>query len=680
MKPFKPIIKDLPKILHGADYNPDQWQDRPDILAEDMRMMKKAGCNIMSVGIFSWATLEPEEGKYDFSYLDKTIDMLWENGVYVCLATPSGARPAWMSQAHPEVLRVSDNGIRNLHGARHNHCFSSPYYRKKVREMNSRLAQRYKDHPALAVWHISNEYSGECKCDYCVSAFREFIKNKYKTLDNLNKQWWTGFWSHTFTDWEQIEPPSSRGECAMPSLELDWRRFVTYQTVDFMKNEVEPIREVDKETPITTNMMGTFLDIDPSKFREVNDLFSWDSYPLWHSGDPYISSSTAFVHDIMRSLNFGKPFMLMESTPSNVNWAQINKMKKPKMHILSSLQAVAHGADTVQYFQWRKGRGGCEKFHGAVVDHYGGDDTRVFKEVQELGKLLSKTEDIAGTEYKSEVAIVYDWENRWAVKGIGGLKASKKDLDGPTKTYYRPFFQNGVNVDIIQSEDDYSKYKLLILPVLYMLKEGVVGKIEEFVREGGTVVATYLLGQVNENDLCYTGGFPAGKLGEVFGIWAEEIDCLYDNEFKTISMGDKTYKAKDYCEVLHLKGAKSLATFEEDYFKGHPALTCNSYGKGKAYYVACPEAMGELERDLCQSLIEELSLNRAVDCVLPDGVDACVRSDDETDYLFIGNFNDTDVTIPLTKEYTDLFSGEKVSGKISLSSLDMRILVYKHLQ
>lgn len=678
MKPFSPIIPKFPHMLHGADYNPDQWQDCPEVLEEDMRLMKEAGCNIMSIGIFSWAMLEPEDGVYDFSYLDKTMNMLAENGIYACLATPSGARPAWMSKAYPEVLRVDGNGIRNLHGGRHNHCFTSPIYRRKVREMNTRLATRYKDHPSLAVWHISNEYSGECRCEYCVGAFREFLKNKYKTLDKLNKEWWTNFWSHTYTDWEQIDPPSPRGEGSINGLMLDWRRFVTAQTVDFMKNEIAPLREITPEIPLTTNMMGTFLDIDPSKFAEINDRFSWDSYPTWHDGNPALPANTAFTHDIMRSLGGGKPFMLMESTPSVANWMPVNKLKKPEMHTLASLQAVAHGADTVQYFQWRKGRGGTEKFHGAVVDHCGGGDTRVFREVAQVGEALKKMDEIVGTEIRAQVGIVYDWENRWAVKEIQGLKSNKKSLDSPTLRYYLPFWKHGVSVDILQSTDDFSKYKLLILPMLYMLKEGVAENIRRFVENGGCVIATYLCGQVNENDLCYTGGFPAEGLGEVFGIWAEEIDCLYDNERNRVIMGDKTYEAEDYCELIHARGAEVLAEYSDDFYKGMPALTCNRFGKGKAYYVAFRDAHAALADDLCSALIKELSLPQALGSRLPDGVEAQMRSDSEHDYIFVGNYNDTPVSVDLPENvYTDLLDGSEVSGKIELPSFGVRIITRK---
>lgn len=678
MKKFEPISKKYPHMLHGGDYNPDQWIDYPEIWDEDMRLIQLANCNAMSIGIFSWATLEPEEDVYDFSFLDEIMDRFLKNGTMAVLATPSGARPAWMSEKHPEVLRVNADRTKNLHGGRHNHCFTSPYYREKTQKINRLLAERYKNHPALIVWHISNEYGGECHCPLCQNAFREWLKNKYDNdLNKLNHEYWAKFWSHTYTSWEQIESPSPKGETRTHALNLDWKRFVTYQTIDFMKNEILPLKEITPDIPVTTNFMGTYPGLDYFKFKDIVDVVSWDSYPSWHSPDGNIAlaSNVAFHHDLNRSIKDGKPFMLMESTPSCVNWGAVNKLKRPDMHILSSMQAIAHGSDTVQYFQWRKSRGSSEKLHGAVVDHCGHENTRIFKEVSALGGMLKQMDAIVGTAVKSEVAVIYDWENRWAIDDLQGLQTKNKKYMETCLKHYYPLWKNGVNVDVIDSDGDFSKYKLIVAPMLYMIKPTVIEKIKAFVQNGGTIVCTYVTGWVNENDLCYLGGFPANELKDVFGIWAEEIDTLYEEDSNTISMDTgKEYKAIDYCEIIHANTADVLASYKEDFYAGTPAVTCNHYGTGNAYYIAFRDT-GDFAVDFYETIISNLKIEKALDIELPNGVTAHSRQDENDVYIFIENYNNHSVNMTLPEGcYTDFTHQKSISGELTLDAYATKIL------
>lgn len=680
---YPPINPKFPFIFHGGDYNPDQWN--PEIWLQDMQLMQLSHCNAMTVGIFAWARLEPREGLFDFDWLDRIMDMIAENNGVVVLATPSGARPQWLAQKYPEVLRTRADRGRNLFGVRHNHCPSSPIYRQKTQLINTKLAERYQHHPALGIWHLSNEYSGECHCELCRENFRKWLRDKYGSLDAINHAWWTSFWSHTYTEWSQIDPPSPIGEQSVHGLNLDWKRFITDHTIDFMLNEAVPLREFTPDVPITTNFMGTFPGLNYWKFAPHLDVISWDSYPTWHRGDDIkLAADTAFVHDINRSLKNGKPFMLMESVPSATNWVPAAKLKRPGMHILSSLQAIAHGSDTVQYFQWRKSRGSAEKFHGAVVDHVGHANTRVFRDVTELGSKLEKLQPIIGTTVHPEVAIIYDWENAWALNDAQGPRRGDKGYLDTCKRHYQAFWHRGIPVDIIDMDQDFTHYKLLIAPMLYMLRPGIDDRIAEFVKNGGTLVMTYWSGIVNENDLVFLGGWPSGQLRQVTGIWAEEIDALYEQDSNGIRFLDDNqldmageYTSNDYCDLIHAEDAQVLARYKADFYADRPALTVNEYGKGYTYFIAT-NLDQTFYNDFYGKLDEKLNLLKSIEIELPHGVSAQLRSDGTSQFIFLMNFNTQPVALHLeSKQYVDLLTGELVSDELSLPSYGVMVLKAK---
>ncbi len=669
------------KFLHGADYAYEQWLDSPEILADDFRLMKAAHCNVMSIGMFSWVLLEPEEGRYDFSWLDRLMDELAENDIGAMLGTPSASPPIWLSKQYPETRRVNAQGQRQPHKVRQNFCYTSPIYREKVNQINQLLAERYQNHPALLLWHVSNEYGGyggvQCHCDLCYSAFKEWLKNHYSTLDALNHAWWTTFWGNRYTDWDQIEPVDEHGHGLM----LDWKRFMSDQALDFYKAETVPLRTITPSIPITTNFMRPDASLDYWRFAEHVDVISWDSYPLWHHGDDVSTAiETSFYHDLHRSYKQGLPFLLMESTPSVTNWQGISRLKKPGAHKLSSLHAVAHGANSVQYFQWRQSRGGWEKFHGAVMTHLNSPDTRVFRDVSEVGLTLERLSEGVATTNSASVAVLYDFENGWALNNAQIPRSVGKDYQKTCYAHYAPFWQQGVTVDVINADADLTGYKIVIAPMLYLMQAGLAERIEAFVQAGGVFVSTYLSGMVDDSDLCFLNGY-SPALRRTLGIYSEEIDALTDEQEGTIRFCEGNtlqlgglYPFSQYAELVHLETATTVAAYDSEFYVGYPAITVNAHGKGKAYFMAA-RTDDSLLRDFYGAIIQSEKIARALQSPLPTGVTAQVRENDQQRFVFLMNFTEESKQIELDAEhFADVLTGEVIGQSLTLSPYDIRIL------
>ena len=643
------------KIAFGGDYNPEQWDE--DVWQEDMRLFKLAHVDTVTLNVFSWAALQPSENTYCFEKLDKIMDVVRENGLKVVLATSTAAHPAWMAKKYPEILRTEFSGMKRKFGGRHNSCPNSLVYRKYSVRLAEKLAQRYQNYDNVIAWHISNEYGGECYCENCEKAFRVWLKDRYKTIEEVNRAWNTSFWGHTFYDWDEIVLPNLLSEhfetdmTMFQGISLDYRRFNSDSIMDCYRLEYEAVKKYTPDIPVTTNLRGFYKALDYQKWAKYMDMVSWDSYPAYND----TAANSAMSHELMRGVGNGRPFLLMEQTPSVTNWHPYNALKRPGEMRLLSYQAVAHGADSVMFFQMRRTKGACEKYHGALIDHAGTENTRVFREMAELGKELDLLKDtILGTRGRKEAAIIFDWDNWWSVEYSAGPSRLLKYKD-EIENYYTALYEQHIPTDIIGMEDDFSGYKVIFAPILYMLKPGVDEKIRAFVEAGGTFVTTFFSGYVDESDLVTLGGYP-GKLRDILGIWVEESDALPEEKKNHFTWNGKQHDSTILCDLLHLEGAESLSMYEEDFYAGMPVLTVNHFGAGNAYYVAT-RSDAVFYQEFVKQVCGEAGIEAV--CKPADGVEAVLRENEKHQYLFLLNHNAKEQTVESAFSGVDLLTGKQ---------------------
>lgn len=662
----------IKKVLYGGDYNPEQWPE--EIWEEDMRLLKLAGIDVVTLNVFSWAVLQPDEDTYDFRKLDKILDMVEKNGLKVCMATSTAAHPAWMAKRHPDILRTEFNGMKRKFGSRHNSCPNSPIYQKYSVMLAKKLAQRYGKRECIVAWHVNNEYGGECYCENCEKAFRVWLKERYKTIEKLNQVWDTAFWGHTFYDWDEVVLPNLLSEhfaenrTTFQGISLDYRRFNSEGMLRCFQAEYDAIRSEIPDAKITTNLMGFYKPLDYQKWARSMDFISWDNYPA--NEDPY--SRIAMNHDLMRGIKGGQPFALMEQTPSVTNWLSYNALKRPGVMRLWSYQAMAHGADTIMFFQMRRSIGACEKYHGAVIDHVGTEHTRVFREIAAMGEELNKLGDkTLGARCRAKAAVLVDWDNWWGIEYSAGPSCDLKYLDEVFQ-YYRALEEQNYAVDLIGTEDELSQYEVVIAPILYMTKGEDDEKIRNFVRDGGIFVTTFFSGYVDEHDLVITGGYP-GKLRDILGIWVEESDALPADQSNHFVYQGVKYPAKLLCDIMHLEGAEELAGYQEDFYAGTPVITVHKYEKGKAYYVGT-RSSESFYKTFVKNIMEEKSIVPVLKT--PEGVEATERFKRERSYLFVLNHNDTESAFVLQENRTELLSDTKYAAgqTVILKPKDVMIL------
>lgn len=659
------------RILYGGDYNPNQWPK--EVWDEDMKIFRNARINSATVNVFSWAKIQPSEDEYDFTELDEIIEMLSQENYDIVLATSTAALPAWMVKKYPEVARTDYEGRHHKFGQRHNACPNSPVYQKYAGALAAKLAERYGSNSHIACWHVNNEYGGECFCENCEKAFREWLKEKYQTLEALNKAWNLEFWGHTIYDWDEIVLPNALSEgigedkTAFAGISIDYRRFNSDSMLKNFKMERDAIRRFDPDTPITTNLMGTYKGLDYFKWAKEMDIVSWDNYPAYDT--PW--SLTAMRHDLMRGLK-GEPFMLMEQTPSQQNWQKYNSLKRPGQMRAQSYQTMAHGADTIQFFQLRRSVGGCEKFHGAVIGHVGTDDTRVFREVKQLGEELEGLSSvIPGTVNEAEVGLIFDWDNYWALEYTSG---PTEDLAYVSQIhqYYEFFYEKNIAVDMIPCDAEFSHYKVIAAPVLYMVKPGVREALEKFVDQGGVLITTYMSGIVDQSDNVYLGGYP-GALKALSGVWVEEIDALAPQQKNEVVFTDGTKVSCGLvCDLMHLEGAESLAEYGSDFYAGMPAVTKHTFGGGTVYYIGT-----EMEQTGLFKVLDMAVKTAAVRPVAEEetGLEINCRTSGGCRYYFVINFKDEAYPIPeFLAGKKDLLTGNVIPKGEQLEKYDVRIV------
>ncbi|WP_163581904.1 beta-galactosidase [Gracilibacillus saliphilus] len=666
----KRIEEVMPSIAFGGDYNPEQWDE--NVWIEDAKLMQEAGVNLVSVAIFSWSVLEREEGKFDFSWLDRVLDILHEHGVGVSLATATASPPAWLSKEYPEVLAVQENGVPYQIGSRQHYSPNSKRFRYAVKQLVKEMGNRYKDHPALKMWHINNEYGchlAECFSDESLSAFRKWLKNRYQTIENLNQKWGTNFWSQRYNEWDEIQFPVNLPTFYNPSQKLDYKRFMNDAIFDLYKIEKEVLREITPDIPIFTNFMYEFKPLNYFGWAKEMDLVTWDSYPDPREGKPY---RHAMHHDLMRSLKNGQPFYLMEQVTSHVNWRDINLTKKPGEMRLWSYSTVARGGDGVMYFQWRQGKAGAEKFHGAMVPHSNDPNSRVYQEVKQLGNELKQLDGLVGARGTAQVAIVFDWENWWAVEHEGKPHNRLSYLD-QVYQYYRSFYEKNIAVDFVEPNGNLADYQFVVAPMLYMIRDGEENNFEQFVKNGGTLIVSFFSGIADEQDHIHLGGYPA-PLRSLLGLTVEEFAPMANDEINTIVANGEKFTVDTWADIIKLEGAKAIATYKENWYQDKPAVTIHRYGQGSSIYVGTNPS-GEYLDQLINGILQQLEVKAPLEA--PKNVEIVERVANDKTFLFILNHNTDPVTVALEEGtvYQDCLQGKQVTQSITVQNTDVAILV-----
>ena len=648
-------------IAYGGDYNPEQWPR--EVWDEDVALMREAGVNLVSVGIFSWAMLETSEGVFDFAWLDELLDLLHANGIAADLGTPTVSPPAWFFATYPDARVIDADGVVKGFGSRGMASHASPEYREAIVRIAGVLAARYADHPAVVMWHVHNEYGVPVAEDFsprAVVAWQTWLQERYGSLDALNAAWGTAFWGQRFGRWGHVVAPAATPSTINPSMKLDWARFTDDALRDCFRLERDTIRARAKQ-PITTNFMAhQSWNTDLWKWAREVDIVSDDHY-LW-SPDPEAHVALALSADLTRSVARGRPWILLEHSTSAVNWQGRNIAKRPGEMSRNALTHLGRGADGIMFFQWRASRSGAEKFHSAMLPHAGAS-SRVFREVTELGAQLGRLGEVQDSRVQADVAVLYDWESMWA-QDLEWRPSDALSFRERMRTYYERLWRDGVPVDFAHPDDDLSGYRLVVAPASYLLTQRSADNLTAFVAGGGTLLVSAFAAAVDEHDTVHAGGFGA-PLREALGLVVEEYRPLREGDEITVELADgSSLVSRDWTEDLALAGAQPWATYsgspEGGPEAGTPAITRHEHGEGAGWYVGTTLDVAGLAPVLA-AVYADAGIAPAT---TPDGVEVMVRHAADASYVVAVNHTRQEAAVPATG--TDLLTGAEVDGELTL--------------
>lgn len=654
----------FPAITHGfafgGDYSPEQWPE--SVWAEDVELMRRAGVTTATVGVFSWGLLERSDGVFEWGWLDRALDLLHENGIGVALATPTAAPPMWLMKAHPEIATVDENGVRTSSGGRLAWSPSSTVFRRYAVRMVRAMAERYGSHPALKLWHVSNEISNEnggCYSDETGVAWQDWLAEKYSDVEAINDAWGTAFWGHHFAAIDEIQPPRFARTRHNPGLLLDYSRFTSDALLGHYLAERAVLREVTPGVPVTTNfmVMGEPGAADYSRWAREVDIVANDHY--LHRDDPHPNGDLSFSADRVRGMAGGGPWLLMEHSTGAVNWQGINLAKKPGQLARNSLAHIARGSEGALYFQWRQSTAGAEQYHSGMLPHAGAE-SRIFREVAEFGALLKRIAPAAGTiVQKARVALLFDDQTAWLLRATRGPSDALRAVDLP-KDLHRAFTTRGIAVDVLPSSVALDGYDVIFAPTLPLADVPTATALHQAAERGAHVLVGFHSGVMNRHGRVLTGGYP-GRFRDMLGIRVTEVLPLLPNERVATDAG---WHGQIWTEDLEASGAEILARYTEGVLAGVPALTRRRIGSGTASYLATrPDERGLTA--LVDSYINLAGLSPVVP--LEEGLEVTRRTGESGSFLFAIN-HDLERPRMLSATGLDLVSGRECDGDFAIAA------------